>query len=111
MDKRKDIVDTTAGRTIIRKFNEKMKQCKAELREAREKMVRALVEKDERTRRELEEVTRRLQKLIVEIAKYEKGMSADYAAEKEMVEVRLKEMVQEAQKREGDEASRIQSSK
>ena len=109
VDQQKDIADTTAGKAIIVELNEQIKRHQTELREVLEEIEQALEEKDEETRRELEEEKRKLQERVMEIANDEKGMSADYAAEKERVEARLKEMVWGAQKREGDEASHVRS--
>ena len=79
---RKDIVKTMAGKLINREFNEQISQHRTELREVREEMERALWEKGEETRRELEEKARWLQERMAEITKDENGMSAGYLAEK-----------------------------
>ena len=53
-------------------------------------MPRALTEKDEETRRELEEETKRLQEQV-KIAKDEKVVSVEYAEEEERMKTKVKE--------------------
>ena len=111
VDKRKDIVDTTAGKVINRELNELMRRHHAELVEVLEEMERASKKGDEETKQELGEKKRRLQERVGEIAKEEKGMSAGYVAEKARVEARIKEAGQGVQKRERDTHSLLDESK
>ena len=99
----KDIVETSAGKAIIRELNHQMRRHQAELGEVQEGMQRTL--KDDQAQRELEEETRRLQERMREIKKDREGMSGDYAAEKKRVGARIKAVERGVQKREQDEAN------
>ena len=59
-------------------------------------MEQASKEKDEQTRRELEEETRKLQEPVGKIKEDSEGLAAGYAAEKEKWEARMKGMEQDA---------------
>ena len=106
VDKRKDIVDTTAGKVINRELNEQIRRHQAELKEVQEEMEQAMKGKDEETRQELEEETKRLRERMEEIAKDSEGMTANYAVEKERTEARMQEVEQEVERRGQDEANR-----
>ena len=101
--KRKDIVETTAGKTIVRELNDQMRRHQAELREVQEGMGRA--PRDDRAQRELEEEKRRLQERMSEIKKDGVKMSRDYAVERKRVGARIKALELGVQKREQDEAN------
>ena len=103
--KRKDIVETTAGKAIIRELDDQIRRYQAELREVQEEMQRALRDRDDQAKLELEEETRRLRERVWEIKKDGEEMSGDYAAEKKRVEARIKAVERGAQKREQDEAN------
>ena len=97
VDEKKDILNTTAGEAVIREINERIRRYQAELEDIREEVERALREKDEETKRELEEERRKLQEWIQEIRKDSGGIASEYAAEKERMEARVKEMEREAE--------------
>ena len=95
VDEQKDIVNTTAGKAINREFNKQIRRHQAELKEVREEMMQALKEKDEETRQELQEEKRRLRGRIEKIKKDLEGMTMNYVAEKERIEVKVREMERE----------------
>ena len=98
--KRKDIVETTAGKAIIRELNDQTRRHQAELREVQEGMGRAL--RDDQAQRKLEKETRERMRVI---EKDREGISGDYAAEKERVGARIKALELGVQKREQDEVN------
>lgn len=109
VDKQKDIVDTAAGKAVNQELNEQIKQHKAKLIRVQKEIGRALMGKEEATRRELEEKKRSLHERMADIAKDEMGMSVDYLAETQRVEARVEEMKQGSQKRQRDEPSHTRS--
>ena len=104
VDEHKNITDTAAGEAINRELHDQIRRHQAELEEVREEMIQALKEKDEETSRELEEETRRLQEQMEKVKRGSEGMTSNYAAEKERVEAKMKEMDQQAKGREQAEA-------
>ena len=103
VDKWKDIINTTAGKAIDQELNERIGRHRVELKGVQEEMIEVSREGDEETRQELEEEMQRLQELMADIAKELEEMSANYAAEKERVEDRMKEMKEEVKKGKRDE--------
>ena len=103
VDERKNIVDTTAGKAISQELNEQIGRHQNQLREVLEAMVEALKEKDEETMEELEGDRGKLQERMEKIKKDLGGMAANYAAEKEMIEAKMKEVKQGPKGREQDE--------
>ena len=61
-------------------------------------MKQALKDKDEETRQELEEETRKLQEQMDMIKQDSAGMAYNYAAEKERMKAKMREMEQEAKR-------------
>ena len=106
VDECKNVVSTAAGEAVNRELNEQIRRRRAELKEVLEEMEQAKKEKDEETREELEEETKRLRERMEEITKDSEGMTANYAAEKERMGARVKEMEREAKKGEWEEAER-----
>ena len=105
VDEHRDIVDTSAGQAVNRELIEQAKRHRAELEKVEKAMMQALAEKDEETRQELEEETRTLQEQMEKMEKNSKEMALNYMAEKERMEVRMREVEQEAkQEREWLEA-------
>ena len=100
----KDILNTAAGDAINKELNEQIRRHEAELEEVRAEAEQALGEEDEEARQELEEETKRLQELVEGIKRDSEGLAAEYAAEKERMEARVKEMEQEAEEREMEQA-------
>ena len=96
IDERKDIGDTAAGEVIDRELKALATKHQAELVEARKEMAQALEEKDEVTRQKLEEIVRELQEKMEKVEKDKKTMAANYAAEKEEVEARIRKIEEEA---------------
>ena len=88
----KDIVDTMAGRAINQELNEQMRRHQTKLKVVQEEMAQALKEKDKETRQEMEERMRELQEQMEVIKKNSEGVASSYAAEKERMEARMKEM-------------------
>ena len=95
VDEGKDIIKTAAGESINQEFQELIMKHRAELKELREEMVRALKEKNEQIKRELEETKRDLQERIEEIEEATKRMATNYAAERERMRAKIREMEQE----------------
>ena len=106
VDEQKDIIGTAAGGAINEELGERIRRHQAELKEVREEMVQAMKDGDEETRQEMEEDCRRLQGKIGEIAKNSEGMVANYAAEKQRMEARVKEMEHGTKEGERDEDDR-----
>ena len=109
VDRRKHIVDTAAGKVISQELNEQIGRYQTQLREILEAMVEALKEKDEETMQELEEDKGKLQERVEKIKKDLEGMAANYAAEKERMEAKVKEVKQGAKGREREEDDRTRS--
>ena len=103
VDERKDISDTAAGETINRELKELTRRHQAELRELQEEMMQALEEKDEEMRQRLEEAKKELQMKVEKAEKDLETITANYVAEKERTEARMKELEQEI-KRERERA-------
>ena len=106
VDERKGITEMAAGASINQELEEQTKRHETELKDVLEKVQQASKDKDKETRQELEEETRRLVERIEEISQDSKLMATRYIAEKARMEVRVKEMEEEARKRERDEAER-----
>ena len=100
VDEGKDIANTAAGEAVDQELKEQIRRHQAELEAVQDEMVQALKEKDEETRQELEGERIKLQEQMEMIAKVSGGMALNYAAEKERVEARMKEVEQEAEERE-----------
>ena len=98
VDEHKGIIDTSAGQAVNRELNEQAKRHRAELEKVEKGMMQALKEKDEETRQELEEHARTLREQMMKIEKNSKGMAANYAAEKERMEAKMRKIEQEAKK-------------
>ena len=96
VDEHKDIVNTTAGEAVRGELNEQIRRHQVELEDIRGEMTQALREKDEETVRELQGERRKLQERMEDIARDSERMVENYAAEKERMEARVKEMEQEA---------------
>ena len=106
VDEKKGITDTAAGKSINQELKEQIKRDQAELKDVLEEVEQPLKDEDEEERQELEEEARRLVERIEEISQDSKLMATRYIAEKARMEVRVKEMEEEAKKRERDETER-----
>ena len=95
VDERKDIVNTAAGEAVNQELREQIKRHQVELDEVQEEMAQALERMDEQTKRELERDRRKLQERMEKIKKDSEGMVANYAAEKERAEEKMRQMEQE----------------
>ena len=95
VDEHKDISDTAAGETISQELKDQIKRHQTELKELREEMAEALMEKDGEVRQELEEAKRNLEEKVEKAKRGLEAMAMNYAAEKERVEAKVKEMEQE----------------
>ena len=98
VDEHRGIIDTSAGQAVNRELNEQAKRHRAELEKVEKGMMQALKEKDEETRQELEDQARTLREQMMKIEKESKGMAANYAAEKERMEAKMRKIEQEAKK-------------
>lgn len=98
VDKRKHIVDTTAGKSVNQELNDEFRRRQVELREVRAETIQASRRRDEETKRELEEEAKRLEERMEEITRDLRGMATNYAMEKGKIEARIKGMEQGAQK-------------
>ena len=92
VDEHKAIGETAAGVIINRELKEQARRHQIELEKVEERMKQALENKEQETREELEEERKKLQERI---DKAKKDWEASYAAEKERMEVRVKEMERE----------------
>ena len=104
VDQRIGIIETMAGKTVNQELSDQFRRYQAELWDVRAEIKQALRRKDDETMRELEEVVKTLQKQMEEADKDSKGMSTNYAAEKQRMKVRIKGMEEEAKKRGRGEA-------
>ena len=95
VDERKDIINTAAGEAVNQELREQIKRHQVELDEVQEEMAQALERMDEQTKRELERDRRKLQERMEKIKKDSEGMVANYAAEKERAEEKMRQMEQE----------------
>ena len=95
VDEQKGIIDTAAGGAVDQELKEQIGRHRVELKSIKEEMAQALREKDEETRRELEEERRKLERRIEKVMKDSEGMAASYAAEKERMEAKVKQMQEE----------------
>ena len=105
VDEREDIVGTTAGQAINQYLKEQIKRYQLELEEVREEMEQALQEMDEETMQELEQEKRKLEQKMERIKMESERMVADYATEKERMDVRVVGMEQD----EADRTRRLQA--
>ena len=96
VDERKGIVETSAGKAVSRELVEQAKRYRAELKKVEKGMRRAMEEKNEEMRQELEEERRNLQEQVKRIKKESKEMTLNYAAEKERMEAKMREMERES---------------
>ena len=109
VDEGKNIVDTSAGDVINKELNEQIRRHQAELKDVQEEMMKALKEKDDETRQELEEGTRKLQDQMNRMKMDSEGMAASYNEEKRRMEEVVRQMQEKArQEREQDEAAHRQ---
>ena len=97
VDERKDIIDTAAGESINQELKELVRRHQAELKELRGEMMRALHEKDEELKRELQEAKWGPQEMV-KIREVLEGIAVSYTTEKTRMEARVTEMGQEARR-------------
>ena len=98
VDEHKDLVDTSAGKAVNRELEEQVRQREAELEIVWDDIIQALKERDEATKKDLEEEAKGLQEQIERIKKDLEGMAENYAMEKERVEVTVEKMEQEPER-------------
>jgi len=96
IDENKDITETGAGEEINRELNAKVRKYKEEIDALREQTEQAIKDKDEGTRRELEEETKRTQDEIERLENDARRLGSDYQRERQEVEDRLKEIEEKA---------------
>ena len=96
VDERKGIIDTAAGGAINRELNEQIRRHQVELKAVREEMMEALAMKDEETRQELAEETRKLQEEVEKMRMDSEGMVSNYNEEKKRADEVIRQMQEEA---------------
>ena len=96
VDEHKDIANTAAGEAVNQELNDQIRRHQVELKGVQEEMEQALKEEDEQLRRELEEERRKVEEQMEKIKKDSEGMALNYAAEKDRMEARMKEIEQGA---------------
>ena len=102
VDENKHITDTEAGEMINQEIRHLIKKHEAELNEIRYEMRRALQERDEETRRELNAIRRELEEKVMKVKEARDGLVANYAEEREMMMAEMRE-VEERAKREREQ--------
>ena len=106
VDERKGIIDTVAGGAINKELMEQIRRHQVELKAVREEMMEALAMKDEETRQELAEETRKLQEEVEKMRMDSEGMVSNYNEEKKRADEVIRQMQEEArQERERAEAA------
>jgi predicted RNase H-like nuclease (RuvC/YqgF family) len=106
VDEHKNIVNTSAGEVINKELNDHIRRHQAELKAVQEDMMKALKEKDEETRQELEAETRKLQEQMNKMRSDSDSMASNYLEEKKKLEEVMKEVQEQARKdREKSEAA------
>ena len=98
VDEGKNIIDTAAGESINQELQELIMKHQVEINELRGVMLQAVKDKEKEARRELEEIKGSLQEKIVEIEKAMGRMATNYAAEKESMKAKMREMEQRAKR-------------
>lgn len=87
----KDVPHTTAGETINKELNEKIRQHEADLKDVHEEIVRALEQKNEQGRQELEEERREHNELIKQLRRDMESMASGFQEEKRRMEEAIRE--------------------
>ena len=105
VDEGKSITDTAAGEAINKELNEYIRRHQAEMKALQEEMMQALLDKDEETRQELEEETRKLQAQIDKAKMDSESMASRYGEEKR----RMEEMIRQAQEQARQELERAEA--
>ena len=95
VDEGKDIVDTAAGESINEELKEQIRRHQKELKELREEIMEALEAKDNQVRQELEDARKVLEEKIKGIETASQTMAANFAAEKERMAAKIREMERE----------------
>ena len=107
VDEGKGIGDTAAGVAIGAEFDRVIKRYEAEVKTLREELRRALRNRDEETRMELEEATGELEEKINKIRIESETLASEYNKEKQRMEEVIRQMqtqIQEQTRREGGTA-------
>ena len=95
VDEGKDIVDTAAGESINEELKEQIRRHQKELKELREEIMEALEAKDNQVRQELEDARKVLEEKIKGIETASQTMAANFAAEKERMAAKIRQMERE----------------
>ena len=101
VDEKKDIIDTDAGEAANKELNDQMKINRNKLKEVQEEMEQAMKDKDEQTRRELEQERLKLQTQMDDIKKNSDKLASGLAEERKEWETKVKDMERKA-KEEGE---------
>ena len=86
VEEHKDIVNTVAGKAVNKELNEQVQRHQVELKAIQEEMVRALKDKDEKLRKELEEENCKLREQMKKIRQDSEGMASNHHGEKKRME-------------------------
>ena len=105
VDEKKEITDTSAGQELNRDLNEQMEKHKREIQELRNEIKQAIGDKDEKSRRELENQVRRMLEVIEGLRKDVERLASDYKKEKARLEVLMKQKELDA----AEEMARIEA--
>jgi len=103
VNERKDISKTGACEELNRELNDETRKHQEEMRILKGEIERAMRDKDEETRRELERQNRRIQKEVEKVKKGVGSFAADYRRDKERIETHLAEVESKAR----EEAERV----
>jgi hypothetical protein len=96
VDEGKNITDTAAGEAINKELSEYIRRHRAEMKALQEEMAQALKDKDEETRQELEEETRKLQAQIDRAKTDSASMASRYEEEKRRMEETIRQVQEQA---------------
>ena len=102
VDEHKVISETGAGEELNRELKSQIRRHQQETRVLMEEMERAIKEKDEETRKELEIETKRMQREILRFQNDARRLESDYKKEREGLGERLEQMQREISRFQSD---------
>ncbi|KAF9460973.1 hypothetical protein BDZ94DRAFT_1311056 [Collybia nuda] len=105
VDEHMDISQTAAAEELNRELMEQAKRHRAELHNLKDEMETAIKEKDEETRKELEQEYKKLHKEMKRVQNDSQRLALEYNEEKQRMEQKMKEMMEQA-KRDNEAAAR-----
>lgn len=98
VDEGKEIGDTAAGGVINNELNEQIRRYRVELQSMQEEMAKALKEKDEETRQELEDERCKQQEEMNRVVTNLVSLASNYMEEKKRMDEKKNEMQERARK-------------